>query len=65
MRETWQIVAVAWHRSRIPFPLRIVALLRKVATFLLRNGAKRRRSAVFYRSVAATEGGLSPPIVAP
>jgi hypothetical protein len=63
--ETLWIVAVAWHRSRTPFPLRIVALLRQAATFLLRNGYNPQKSAVFCRSVAATEGGLSPPTVAP
>jgi hypothetical protein len=45
--ETRQIVAVAWHRSRTPFLLRIVALLRQAATMLLRNGYEPRKSAVF------------------
>ena len=63
--ETRQIVAVAWHRSRPPFLLRIVALLRQAATFLLRNGSKPQKSAVFCRSGAATEGGFTPPTVAP
>jgi hypothetical protein len=60
MRENWQIVAVAWHCSRIPFSLRIVALLQKAATFRLHNGPKTQKSAVFCRSAAATEGGFIP-----
>jgi hypothetical protein len=58
--ETRRIVAVAWHRSRTPFLLRIVALLRQAATFLLRNGYKPQNSAVFCRSVAATGWGFIP-----
>jgi len=55
-----QIVAVAWHRSKAPLLLRIVALLRQAATLLLRNGYKPQKSAIFCRSVAATEGGFNP-----
>ena len=60
-----EIVAVAWHRSRAPLLLRIVALLRQAATFLLRNGCEPQKSAVFCCYVAATEGGFTPPTVAP
>jgi hypothetical protein len=60
MIETMEIVAVAWHRSRTPFLLRIVAVLRQATTFLLRNGCEPQKSAVLCRSAAATEGGFIP-----